>query len=123
MKLIILLLFFLTSLNLQAEELKTIIDFTPPLEAEIPVADLFPEDFNYKAGLAVSSGAAAAFLGLTIYNSYQIADQALSNRTGREFQNGIILTGTFLISTAISVVFMDFFIEELQQKKDSISEE
>ena len=123
MKLIILFFFILISLNLYAEEYKSIIDFVPPPETLMPVADLFPEDINNKIGLAVSSGAATAFLSLTIYNSFQIADQALSNPTGLELQNRLIMTGTFLISTAISVVFMDFFIEEIQKKKESISEE
>lgn len=123
MKFNILLLFVLLSHNLTGEELKSIFDFAPPPEIEMPLINLLSEDFNNKAGLVVSAGSTAAFLGLTIYNSYQIAEQALSNRTGEELQKRIVLTGTFFVSTAITVVFMDYFIEELKKQNNSISEE
>jgi hypothetical protein len=95
------------------EEVKTKADFIPKEAIEKPLIDYIPDNFNPRIGLGISSAAALSGITLLIINSYNTANYALTDPGGISLQQGIILSGTYLISISISMIFIDFFLDKL----------
>ena len=113
MKCVFLILVFLFPLtSLPSDEIKTRDDFTAPLPSEKPLTDYLPDHFSNNTGLWVSAVGTLGMMGLSLYTAHNTIDKGLSNPEGREMQNGIILTGTCLIGTALFAVMVDYFLSE-----------
>ncbi len=123
MKYIIIISILLFANNLNAEEQTEINDYFPPLIKDEPLVYLLPDNFKPELGLTLSSAAALSSLTFTIANAYITSEKALSDPGSSEVQKGLILTGTFLLTTSISILLVDYFIEELKKSKTTTLEE
>ena len=113
MKRLTLLLVLIYSLAaLSSEGIRTREDFSPPPPSEKPLTDYLPDHFSSNTGLWVSTAGTLGLMGLSLFTAHNTVDQGLSNPEGREMQNGIILTGTCLIGTALFAVLVDYFLNE-----------
>jgi len=100
-----------------AQEVKTKADFIPPETIEKPLTNFIPNNFDPRIGLGISSTAALTGITLFILNTYKVSNSAFTSPGSLALQQGLVLTGTYYIGTAISLIFIDFFLQKVILKE------
>ncbi len=77
---------------------------------EKPLTVEFLDSVPKKPGIISSSALTLLSTGISIYNTYSLLDYASDDLSGVAFQESIILTGTFLITTTIFSLILRYFI-------------
>ena len=123
MKYIILFIIIFTAVvNVYTDEIKTKADFIFPEPMEQPLINLIPDNFNPMIGFSVSSAAAISGITLLVVNGYNTSNNFLADPDIAVLSQGLILSGTYLIGSAISMIFIDFFLDKISNNKITLKE-
>lgn len=108
-KLVAVILILTVPVTIFSNGIKTEDDFIPKPIQEKEIVELF-NNIPRKQGIIASS--VATFLGasLTVGSSYTTIEELTNDPDSLEAQNGLVLTGILLISTAITSLILRYFI-------------